>query len=52
MTKVTDQLVLPTTITGSLPRPAWYTENLGHRAFRDAIAVVEEPYASMAGWRN
>lgn len=25
---------------------------LGQRAFRDAIAVVEEPYAEMAGWRN
>jgi propionyl-CoA carboxylase alpha chain/3-methylcrotonyl-CoA carboxylase alpha subunit/acetyl-CoA/propionyl-CoA carboxylase biotin carboxyl carrier protein len=25
---------------------------LGQRAFRDAIAVVGEPYASMAGWRN
>jgi propionyl-CoA carboxylase alpha chain/3-methylcrotonyl-CoA carboxylase alpha subunit/acetyl-CoA/propionyl-CoA carboxylase biotin carboxyl carrier protein len=25
---------------------------LGQRAFRDAIAGVAEPYASMAGWRN
>jgi 3-methylcrotonyl-CoA carboxylase alpha subunit len=25
---------------------------LGQRTFRDAIAVVVEPYASMAGWRN
>jgi acetyl/propionyl-CoA carboxylase alpha subunit len=25
---------------------------LGQRAFRNAIAAVEEPYASMAGWRN
>jgi 5-methyltetrahydropteroyltriglutamate--homocysteine methyltransferase len=33
----TKALQLPTTITGSLPRPAWYTENLGTRPFRDAI---------------
>ena len=38
MTKNTDTLTLPTTITGSLPRPAWYTENLAMRPFRDAIA--------------
>jgi len=25
---------------------------LGQRTFRDAITLVEEPYASMAGWRN
>jgi 5-methyltetrahydropteroyltriglutamate--homocysteine methyltransferase len=38
MITATRELQLPTTITGSLPRPAWYTENLGVRAFRDAIA--------------
>src|SRR6476619_5815012 len=30
-------LMLPTTITGSLPRPSWYTQNLGSRSFIDAI---------------
>jgi 5-methyltetrahydropteroyltriglutamate--homocysteine methyltransferase len=30
-------LVLPTTIIGSLPRPGWYTENLGARDFREAM---------------
>jgi 5-methyltetrahydropteroyltriglutamate--homocysteine methyltransferase len=30
-------LVLPTSIIGSLPRPGWYTENLGARDFRDAM---------------
>jgi propionyl-CoA carboxylase alpha chain/3-methylcrotonyl-CoA carboxylase alpha subunit/acetyl-CoA/propionyl-CoA carboxylase biotin carboxyl carrier protein len=25
---------------------------LGQRGFRDAIATVDEPYASMGGWRN
>ena len=30
-------IVLPTTIIGSLPRPMWYTENLGRREFREAM---------------
>ena len=38
MFNATKELTLPPTITGSLPRPAWYTENLGSRPFRDAIA--------------
>jgi 5-methyltetrahydropteroyltriglutamate--homocysteine methyltransferase len=38
MITATKGLALPTTITGSLPRPVWYTENLGTRPFRDAIA--------------
>ncbi len=29
MLRATKDLMLPTTITGSLPRPSWYTENLG-----------------------
>jgi 5-methyltetrahydropteroyltriglutamate--homocysteine methyltransferase len=29
--------MLPTTITGSLPRPSWYTQNLGMRSFLDAM---------------
>ena len=29
MFRATKDLMLPTTITGSLPRPSWYTENLG-----------------------
>jgi 5-methyltetrahydropteroyltriglutamate--homocysteine methyltransferase len=28
---------LPTTITGSIPRPAWYDLNLGTRTFREAM---------------
>src|SRR3972149_6247546 len=31
--------MLPTTIIGSLPRPSWYTENLGTRSFLDAMVV-------------
>lgn len=37
MYKATDGIVLPTTITGSLPRPLWYMENLGARNFREAM---------------
>jgi 5-methyltetrahydropteroyltriglutamate--homocysteine methyltransferase len=33
----TSGIVLPTTIIGSLPRPSWYTENLGRRIFREAL---------------
>jgi len=51
MTKTTDSLTLPTTITGSLPRPTWYTENIGQRAFRDAIADARfrEQYTDAVG---
>jgi len=34
----TKAIVLPTTITGSLPRPGWYTDNLRGRPFRVAMA--------------
>ena len=34
----TKELTLPTTITGSLPRPSWYTANLRTQTFRDALA--------------
>jgi 5-methyltetrahydropteroyltriglutamate--homocysteine methyltransferase len=38
MINATKDMTLPATITGSLPRPVWYTENLGARPFRDALA--------------
>ena len=41
MFTATADIVLPTTIVGSLPRPSWYTENLGRRNFREAMVVVE-----------
>ena len=31
---------LPTAIIGSLPRPSWYTENLGSRSFLDAFVDI------------
>lgn len=37
MLKATADKILPTTITGSLPRPSWYRENLGTRTFLDAM---------------
>jgi 5-methyltetrahydropteroyltriglutamate--homocysteine methyltransferase len=39
MLKATAGKLLPTTITGSLPRPSWYTENLGIKAFLDAMVI-------------
>jgi 5-methyltetrahydropteroyltriglutamate--homocysteine methyltransferase len=47
----TANLILPTTITGSLPRPSWYTENIGARAFREAIsdARFREQYTDAVG---
>jgi 5-methyltetrahydropteroyltriglutamate--homocysteine methyltransferase len=37
MYRATKDIILPTTITGSLPRPSWYTENLGTRHFLEAM---------------
>jgi 5-methyltetrahydropteroyltriglutamate--homocysteine methyltransferase len=39
MLKATAGKMMPTTITGSLPRPSWYTENLGMRSFLDAMVT-------------
>ena len=37
MLRATATQLLPTTITGSLPRPSWYTENLGLKSFLEAL---------------
>src|SRR5215468_2390340 len=39
MLKASLNKILPTTVTGSLPRPSWYTENLGVRSFLDAMVT-------------
>jgi 5-methyltetrahydropteroyltriglutamate--homocysteine methyltransferase len=39
MLKATAGKLLPTTVTGSLPRPSWYTENLGLKSFLDAMVI-------------
>jgi 5-methyltetrahydropteroyltriglutamate--homocysteine methyltransferase len=46
MYTATARVVLPTTIIGSLPRPSWYTQNLGRREFREAMVerVYREQY--------
>jgi 5-methyltetrahydropteroyltriglutamate--homocysteine methyltransferase len=40
MLTATKDLVLPTTVTGSWPRPTWYTHNLQGRPFSDAMTDV------------
>ena len=51
MYTATARVVLPTTITGSIPRPSWYTENIGARPFRDALADARfrEQYTDAVG---
>ncbi len=46
MLTVTKDVVLPTTIVGSYPRPRWYTESLRGRPFKLALAdaVFREQY--------
>ena len=51
MLRATKDLMLPTTITGSLPRPSWYTQNLGTRSFLDAMVnnQFREQYVDTVG---
>ena len=51
MLRATKDIVLPTTITGSLPRPSWYTQNLGVRSFLDAMVnnQFREQYVDTVG---
>ena len=37
MLNATRELPLATTITGSIPRPAWFDQNMGSRTFRQAM---------------
>src|SRR5919109_1182411 len=37
MYKASAGVTLPTSIIGSLPRPSWYTENMGGRSFLEAM---------------
>src|ERR1700730_8913444 len=39
MLKITRDMVLPTAITGSYPRPLWYDASLGGRSFKAALGV-------------
>jgi 5-methyltetrahydropteroyltriglutamate--homocysteine methyltransferase len=46
MLRATKDIKLPTTITGSLPRPSWYSVNLGTDTFLNAMvnSVYREQY--------
>ncbi len=51
MLRATADIKLPTAIVGSLPRPSWYTENLGSRTFLAAMvnARYREQYVDALG---
>ena len=51
MLRATKDRKLPTTITGSLPRPSWYTVDLGTHTFLDAMvnARFREQYLDAVG---
>jgi 5-methyltetrahydropteroyltriglutamate--homocysteine methyltransferase len=46
MLKVTHNLTMPTAITGSYPRPLWFTESLHGRSFKAALgeSIFREQY--------
>ena len=46
MLRVTQDLVLPTAITGSYPRPLWFDESLRGRSFKSALgdSIFREQY--------
>src|SRR3989441_12104978 len=46
MLRVTQDLVLPTAITGSYPRPLWFNESLRGRSFKSALgdSIFREQY--------
>ncbi|MBI3328657.1 MAG: hypothetical protein HYZ81_18390, partial [Nitrospinae bacterium] len=46
MLRVTHNLMLPTAITGSYPRPLWFTESLRGRSFKAALgdSIFREQY--------
>jgi 5-methyltetrahydropteroyltriglutamate--homocysteine methyltransferase len=49
--KATRDKILPTTITGSYPRPQWFTESLRGRPFKQALgdSVFREQYLDAVG---
>ena len=48
MLNVPRNLMLPTAITGSYPRPLWFTESLRGRSFKAALsdAIFREQYSA------
>ena len=51
MLRATADVLLPTALIGSLPRPAWFTENLGQRSFLQAMVDTRyrEQYTDAVG---
>ncbi len=41
MLTITKDLILPTTITGSYPKPSWYNQGLNGRAFKSAMGDTD-----------
>jgi methionine synthase II (cobalamin-independent) len=46
MLQVTQDLIMPTAITGSYPRPLWFNESLRGRSFKAALgdSLFREQY--------
>src|SRR6266478_4840529 len=46
MLRITHDLIMPTAITGSYPRPLWFTESLHGRSFKAALGdtIFREQY--------
>jgi hypothetical protein len=40
MLTATKDIILPTTVTGSLPRPGWFIENMAGKPFRLAMTDI------------
>ena len=51
MLGATKDVVLPTAIVGSIPRPAWYTASLKGRPFKQALSDSDfrEKYLDAVG---
>ena len=54
MLRVTQNLMLPTAITGSYPRPIWFTESLRGRSFKAALGetIFREQYVDAVACSN
>ena len=51
MFKASDGVILPTSIIGSLPRPAWFTDSIGLRSFLECMvdSRFREQYEDAVG---
>ncbi len=51
MFKASDGIILPTSIIGSLPRPAWFTASIGLRSFLECMvdSRFREQYEDAVG---